>query len=181
MLPETAHTLLTASIAGAGLTLTIYSIITPMARRIFSERVNLYRKKKEDFDRIKKKLDEESSEKDFEKLKRLAIEIKEIKMLPRYLNYAALAFIGYIATAIIDFLWLTNTSYYYLSDAVWFLFLFSTLLFLSAGVDVIRDFRSVMKSEYESVKKEVQEVTVITKTLISKFEIRKKEKETESR
>jgi len=94
MLSETTvSTILTASIAGAGLIIAIYALITPMARKIFEERVKLHRKKKKEFDKLMEKINEESSDKDFKRLKTVAKEIKGIKIFP---NILALVFLQFL-------------------------------------------------------------------------------------
>jgi hypothetical protein len=179
MLSEiSAHTILTASIAGAGLSLAVYSLFVPIAEKVFNKRLELYERKKVEFDKLKEKLSEESSEKDFERLKALGMEIKEMKGLPRYLNWSASAFILYTVTAIIDLLCITDQSYYLiLQNFVEPFFFISTLFLFIAGVMAVRDIRGTMMNEYEKVKAGKKEVMTVTKTLTSKFKINAKPKE----
>lgn len=169
MMTETlASTILTASITGAGLIIAIYALITPIARRIFEERVELHRKKKKQFDKIKEKINEESSDKDFKRLKTLAAEIEEIKIFPRYLGVGVImVFSLYIVTAFYAVGWLMSPS---LEDIGWdytlvTLFIFSTFGFLGVGYFAIIDVYRAMRKEYEQVKKEKEEVEKSSKEL----------------
>lgn len=169
MMTETlASTILQASITGAGLIIAIYALITPIARRIFEERVELHRKKKKQFDKIKEKINEESSDKDFKRLKTLAAEIKGIKIFPRYLGVGVImVFSFYIITALYAVGWLMSPS---LEEFGWdytlvTLFIFSTFGFLGVGYSAIIDVYRAMRMEYEQLKKEKEEVEKVSKTL----------------
>jgi len=88
MLTETmVLVILQVSITGAGLIMAIYALITPVARSMFTERVELRKKKKEEFDKIKKKISSNSQNSDFKRLETLASEIKKIKTFPKYLGF----------------------------------------------------------------------------------------------
>lgn len=168
MLTETlVSTILTASITGAGLLLAIYALITPISRKIFEERVKLLRKKKSEFDKLKEKISSESSDKDFERLKTLATEIKGIKMFPRYLGFGVLVvFSCYIFTTVFAFGWLMNPTQDIMKEYVMtFLFLISTFGFTVVGYFAITDVYRAMKGEFESLKKEQQEVEKVSKEI----------------
>lgn len=143
---------LQASITGAGLIIAIYALITPIARKIFEERRNLLLKKKKEFDELKGKLSEESSETDFKKLKILSTEIREIRMYPRYLGFGVfVVFFLYITTACTALGWLVNPL---IEDVgrdlpVICLFLISTFGFLFVGIYAIIDVHRTMKKEFE--------------------------------
>ena len=155
-------TVLTASITGAGFILAIYALITPISRRIFEERAKLHRKKKKEFDKLKKKISSESTDKDFKQLKTLAKEIKEIKIFPRYLSLGVLTvFWLYIFTATYSFGWLMNPSQEQniIKDLVMLvLFMASTFGFCAVGTFAIVDVYNAMRGEFEQVKKEKEEV-----------------------
>mgnify|MGYP001117037962 CR=1 FL=1 len=162
MLTETVvSTILQANITGAGLIIAIYALITPIARKIFKERVKLHRKKKKQFDTLKEKVNEESSSKDFKRLKTLSTQIKGLRVFPRYLGIGVLlVFGGYMFTAFFSIMWLINSSRgnSLLESAIELLFALSTLGFAFVGIYAIGDVYVEMKREFEQVKKEKEEV-----------------------
>jgi hypothetical protein len=161
MLTETViSTFLTASITGAGLILAIYALITPMARKMFEERVEIHRKKMKEFDKMKKKVSSESSEKDFKRLKTLASEIQKIKAFPKYLGLGVvIVFLSYGVTSMLSYFWLIVPSEIKVAYEVFItpLFIFSTFGFFVVGAYAISDVYLTIKREFEQVKKEQEE------------------------
>ena len=182
MLTETlVSTILTVSITGAGLILAIYALITPISRKMFEERLKLLRKKKEEFDKKKRKIDSESSDKDFKLLRTLASEIQAIKAFPQYLGSGVLiVFVGYFLTIIVSFLWFIVEPHIKgtYEPSILILFFISTIGFLSVGVYAILDVYRTMKEEYEQVKKEKKEVVLFSKK-VSWGEIKQARKDVE--
>lgn len=161
MLSETAvSTLLTASITGAGLILAIYALITPLSKKIFDDRVTLLRVKKKEFDRLKVKVSSDSSDKEFERLKKLASEIKKIKTFPKYLGIGViLVFMCYFVCIYACLSWLTFSDVGEMFE-FWIVlsFLIATIGFSFVGIDAVFDVYWAMKGEFEEVKKEKEEV-----------------------
>jgi len=180
MLTESlASTILTASIAGAGLILAIYALITPISTKLFKERVKLLNEKKKQFDELKAKISSESSKEEFEKLKKLAREIKEIKTFPRYLGDGVLlVFLGYFVTSIFSALWLSNPSDGTAEVLIPVLFYITTVGFFGVGFYAITDVYRTMRAEYEEIKSKKEEVEesykTLEKTLSMSFEVKKK-------
>lgn len=173
-----ASTILTASITGAGLVIAFYALITPISSKIFKERVELQRKMKEYFEKRKKEISFESSDKDFKQLKKLASEIKQTGTLPTYLGLGVLlVFSGYIFSAIFSLLWLTSVPQAREAFPEFIItmgFAMSTAGFFTLGFPAIADVHHAMKSEFEQMKKQREEVEKMTKEL---EEIRKTLKE----
>jgi len=168
MLNETvASTILTASITGAGLIIAIYALITPISSKIFRDRIESHRKLKEQFDKMKKEISSESSDKEFKRLKTLASEIKEIKTFPKYLGVGVvLVFFGYIFTAFFTVTWLTSPTRETLSEIpILFGFIFSTMAFMFVGFLAIYDVYQAMKGEFEQMKREKEEVERMSEEL----------------
>jgi uncharacterized membrane protein (DUF485 family) len=174
MLTETVvSTILQASITGAGLIIAIYALITPIMDKIFKERVRLHEKKKQEFDKLKEKIDAESSKKkDFERLTTLSKEIKGIKMFPRYLGVGVLiVFICYMFAATFAYSWLMMSQPARTSVLEFWIVLFfgfSMIGFLIVGMYTIFDVYRAMKGEFEKVKKEKEEVERISKAFEEK-------------
>ena len=162
MLSETfVSTILTVSITGAGLILAIYALITPISRKMFEERLKLLRKKKEEFDKKKRKIDSESSDKDFKLLRTLASEIQAIKAFPKYLGLGvSMVFFGYFLTALSSFFWFTVPSDIkgMYEPSILIFFFISTTGFFLVGLYAIIDVHQTMKKEYEQLKKEQETV-----------------------
>ena len=162
MLTESfVSTILTASITGAGLILAIYALITPISSRIFEKRVELVRKKKKEFDKMKEKISSESSDKDFKRFKTLASEIRGIKAFPKYLGLGvSMVFFGYFLTALSSFFWFTVPSDIkgMYEPSILIFFFISTTGFFLVGIYAILDVYLAMKGEFEQVKKEQEEV-----------------------
>jgi len=153
-------TLLTTSITGAGLILAIYTLITPMSRRLFENRVELLRKKMKQFDKMKEKISPESSAKEIKNLQNLAKEIKETRMFPRYLGLGvAIVFVSYMITVITALGMLVNPEP---NDVrlpiVMVSFISATSGFLVVGLHTILDVHRTMKEEFEEVKKKQKEI-----------------------
>jgi len=164
MLTETVvSTILQASITGAGLVIAIYALITPIMHKIFEERVKLHDKKKKEFDKLKEKINAESSKKkDFERLTTLSKEIKEIKMFPRYLGVGVfLVFVCYIFATTFAYSWLiTSQPARAFALELWILLFFgiSMIGFFIVGMYTIFDVNRAMRGEFEKVKKEKEEI-----------------------
>lgn len=162
MLSETfVSIILEASVTGAGLILAIYALITPISRKIFEKRIELLRTKKKEFDKMKKEISSESSKKDLEELKRLALEIQAIRTFPKYLGLGVLmVFLTYFVTVLDCCFWFTaptNVKSAYEPSILIFFFISTTGFFL-VGICAIIDVHQAMKKEYEQLKKEQEEV-----------------------
>jgi len=161
MLSEiTVSTLLTASITGAGLIIAIYALITPISRKIFDDKIALLRMKKKEFDKLKVKVSSDSSDKEFERLKKLASEIKKIKTFPKYLGIGViLVFVCYQLTVSLCFGWLAFSGEREMYEFwITLFFWIATMGFLFVGIDAVIDVYWAMKGEFEKVKKEKEEV-----------------------
>jgi hypothetical protein len=147
-------TILEASITGTGLLIAIYALITPISDKIFQKRVELLRKKREQFDKIKSEITPESSDKDIEQLRILAKEIKGIKTFPMYLGPLVLLDLTmFLLTTLSAFVWLISPSGIpeYFPE---FFFIISLFGFLTVGILAIADVYDSMKDQFEQLKKE---------------------------
>lgn len=172
MLTETTvSTILTASIAGAGLIMAIYALITPLSRQIFKEKVRLLREKKKQFDKMKEEINSESSDKEFKRFKELASQIKAIRLFPRYLSVGVLlVFMGYMLTTFFALVWLVAIVKDAVTETVLALsFYLSTFGFLSVGIITIFDVYGAMKGEFEHLKKEKKEVEKAGRVIMQKY------------
>lgn len=160
MLTETAvSAILEASITGAGLILAIYALITPISRRLFKEKVELRRKKKEEFDKIKKKISSSSSLNDFKRLETLASEIKKTRAFPRYLGVGVLTvFLGFGITAIVCAFWLLIVETFSYEIMIIPFFMFSVVAFFMVGGYAMGDVFLTMRKEFERAEKEFEEI-----------------------
>ena len=183
MLAETfVSTIIVASITGAGLMLAVYALITPISRKIFEKRVELLRKKKRAFDKMKTEIDPESSRKEFERLTNLASEIRGIKAFPKYLGVGVLiVFLGYLFTFALCFLWfgVSSTAKSTYEPTLLIFFFFSTIGFFLVGAFSIVDVHGAMKGEYEQLTKEQEKVEKDTESVLEKF-IRMRDAETKN-
>jgi hypothetical protein len=142
--------------------------------KIFEERVKLHEEKMKEFDKLKEKIDAESSKKeDFERLTTLSNEIKGIKIFPRYLSFGVLiVFVCYMFAVAFAFYRLTvsqPTTIFVLEFLMVLFFGFSMFGFLIVGMYTIFDVYRAMMTEFEKVKKEKEEVEKASKTLTKKF------------
>lgn len=162
MVSETAiSAILTASIAGAGLIIAIYALISPISTKIFRDRVELLLMGKWAFDKIKRKIRPESPDKEFKDLKTLASGIKHIESFPKYLRIGVLfVFLGYMFTAHLAFgrLFSTSSQNDVLEFMIWLSFMISTNGFALVGLYAIHDVYRAMKKEFERLKEEAEEV-----------------------
>ena len=176
-----ACTILTASITGAGLVLAIYTLISPLSTKLFEDRIELLNEKKKRFDELKTKISSESPKEEFEKLRELAREIREIKAFPRYLGEGVfLVFLGYIVTSILSTLWLSNPSDGTVEVFIPLLFFITTIGFFVVGFTAITDVYRTMRIEYEKIRSKKEEVEKAYKTLEKElsmsFEVKKDNK-----
>ena len=162
MASETAiSAILTASIAGAGLIVAIYALISPISTKIFRERVELLRKRKRQFDQMKEKISPESSDKEFKVLKTLATKIKDIKSFPKYLGIGVfLVFLGYIFTALLALneLSVTSPQNVLMENVLFLSFYISTIGFMVVGFYAIFDVAGALIKEFQRLKEETEEV-----------------------
>jgi len=164
MLTETmVLTILEVSITGAGLIMAIYALITPVVRSMFKERVELRKKKKEEFDKIKKKISSNSSDKDFKRLETLASEIKKIKAFPKYLGIGvSFVFSCFAISAILCVFWLLSPTIAYEITLI-LLFLLSICGFFVVGIYAMSDVFLTIKREFDTARKEFEEIEKLEK------------------
>ena len=161
MLSETViSTVLTASITGAGLIVAIYALISPITSKIFEKRIEMLRKKKEQFESMKQKLSAESSNKVFKQLETLATEIKDIRGFPTYLGAGVLAvFFGYFVASLTALAMLASPATQ--GDAresiLLLAFTLSTCGFAIVGFYAIADVYSTMRKEFEQLSREQED------------------------
>lgn len=165
MLTETmVLTILEVSITGAGLIMAIYALITPVARSMFRERVELRKKKKEEFDKIKRKISSNSSDKDFKRLETLASEIKKIKAFPRYLGIGvSFVFSFFTVTAIVSVFWLLFPEVVAYEITIILFFFLAIGGFFLVGIYALSDVFLTIKREFDSAKKEFEEIEKLEK------------------
>lgn len=102
-------TILTASIAGAGLIIAILTLYAQLRNRIFERRLTMLSDKMKEFDKAKESLTPEESYKGVEQLKTIGSEITSMRALPTYLtSRVKLVLSGFLITAIFSLGWLTN-------------------------------------------------------------------------
>lgn len=150
-------TILTASVAGAGLLIAIYTLFAQLRNRIFERRQALFREKMAEFERTKQNLTPEESAKGIEQLKVLAQEIVSKKGFPAYLSYVKYVFAGYIVCAFFSFFWLIDVVGNPLAEFLLVLaFSLSTLGFFIVVWNAVNDIDELMKEEYEQLKREAK-------------------------
>jgi hypothetical protein len=93
-------TILTASIAGAGLIIAIYALIAQLRNRIFEKRLMLLGGKMKEFDESKEKITADESLQEFQRFRAKAVEIQSLKDFPTYLaDGVKFVLTSYIITA----------------------------------------------------------------------------------
>jgi hypothetical protein len=100
-------TILTTSIAGAGLLIAIYTLIAQLRNKLFEKRLAILKEMRAEFDRTKQSITPEDMR--TEKLKDIGEKIKSMKSFPIYLSAVKWVFAGYIVTAFFSFGWLDDT------------------------------------------------------------------------
>ena len=164
-------TILTASVAGAGLLIAIYTLFAQLRTRIFERRVVLLREKNAEFERVKKNLTPESI-KGTEQLKELAEDILSRKRLPAYLSYVKYVFAAYIVCVFFSLFWLTDVDYVDLSltlgvaqypqAELLLLLIFSgaTVGFFLVVWNAVQDVHELMEEEFIQLNEEAKEASV---------------------
>ena len=154
--------LLQASITGAGLVLTVYALLIPVARQIFQNRTSELKQFLEHYKKESKKLEEKISKgkipsQTTQEIKVYLYLIERKMGLPDYMRKGMLScFIGYISSVLMSLLWLLDW-YKPMMDAFlpWF-FMMATFAFLLVGINAIIDIYLVFKKEYDdSLKSEI--------------------------
>lgn len=165
MLTESfVSTVIQISITGAGLILAIYALVAPLSRRIFKERARILESKIQEFEELRSHITPESSKKDIDNLKKLKVEIEEIKIFPRYLGIGVtLTFLCYMFSLIAASGWLANPLSRTPDNEAFIIILFtvSNVLFLIVGLLTIFEVFTVMKKEFEKIKKKQKEIKEI--------------------
>ena len=162
-------TILTASIAGAGLIIAILTLVAQLRNRIFERRLATAQEKRTEFDNTKKGITPEESYKGAEQLKTIGSEIRSMKALPTYLtNWVKLVLAGFFITAFFSLFWLTNAVENQGAEIVLILlFGLSTFGFFVVVVSATKDVQELMKEEFEELKKrqkEASDMSVIIET-----------------
>jgi hypothetical protein len=153
-------TFLEASITGAGLVLAIYALITPISKKLFSERADQLNTFLCEFEEGKKKLTDSSSNKDYDDLKSLLNKIKNVRTFPMYMGIGIIVtFTLFVVSAILDWMWLISDTYWYFvfEGAINLLFIASMVSFLVMGLAVTTEISDIMKKDYEEIKKKQKE------------------------
>ena len=161
LVETTVSTILQSSITGAGLVLAVYTLISPLSRRIFKERAKLLHQKIEEFKKQRDKIKLESSDKEIQNLRKLKKEIKGIKIFPRYMGIGmALTFALYMFSVIAAIGWFTNPSAHtpYQELSIIASFALANILFLIFGLFTMGEVFVTMKQEFEEIKKKQEEV-----------------------
>jgi len=150
--------LLQASITGAGLVLTVYALIIPLSRKIFSYRAEeLHEELRELKDRIRE-TDMRVSSKELKELKAVLESIGERRIFPTYLSWGAgLAFFGYATSTLMSFFWIIDLNKVAVDYWLPFTFFIATIFFLLLGLFSIQDINRTMKKEFENLKEKVEE------------------------
>jgi ABC-type multidrug transport system fused ATPase/permease subunit len=163
-------TLLTTSIAGAGLLIAIYTLIAQLRNRLFEKRLALYHDKMSEFDKTKQNITPEESQKGTEQLREIGYEIKSMKSFPSYLSSVKWVFTGYIISALFCLLWLIDRVQNPLTavedvvqnpQAELFLiliFFLTTVGFFGVVWSAVKDVHELMKADFEALKKEQEEM-----------------------
>jgi uncharacterized membrane protein (DUF485 family) len=160
MLSETVvSTFLVTSITGAGLVLAIYALITPISEKIFRERARKLDALLSKFETEKSKITADSSDKDFKNLKNLRDEINQFKIFPRYLSIGIfVTFFLFIMEALFDWGWLVQPTNRASGNFIVGLpFMVAVIIFLFIGMFTIIEISSMMKREFEDIKKKQKE------------------------
>lgn len=148
-------TILTASIAGAGLVIAVYALIVPISSKIFERRLDVLKRRLKQFDDVKTQTTPEEVAKDTKTLKTLAGEIKELKAFPRYLGpLVFMDFVLFSITALYSLFWFLGTSEDIQAYVIVAFFTISILLFAAVGMGAIIDVYGSMKREFEQLRKE---------------------------
>ena len=166
-------TILTASIAGAGLIIAILTLIAQLRTRIFEKRLAIAQDKKTEFDKAKESITPEST-KGAEQVKELGYEIQSKNALPTYLtSWVKLVLTGFFITAFFSLFWLTDVVENQGAEILLiFLFCFSTLGFFVVVWSATKDIQELMKEEFEQLK-EAQEEMEKTRKELERFREKK--------
>jgi hypothetical protein len=161
-------TILTASIAGAGLLIAIYTLIAQLRNKLFEKRLAILREKKAEFDKTKQSITPEELKTD--ELREIGWKIQSMKSFPAYLKSVGVVFTGYIICAFFSLFWLddiiqnpvtTVREVVQNSQAEFLLlviFFFTTVGFAIVVLYAVKDVHELMKADFEELKKEQEKV-----------------------
>ena len=157
-------TILTASIAAAGLLLVIYGIVIPITPKIAKTRLKGLRNAINNLrDSVTRLKDNNPEDIDMEELRGRLDSVEKIKKLPPYMSWILLAtFLGYIISSILCIEWLIKAEPFGLSHTqvgtycVW-IFIISTISFGYIGSRFIWDMFNIIKKDFEQIKEEEKE------------------------
>jgi hypothetical protein len=110
---------------------------------------------------VRGQISPESSEKEIQKLEKLRREIKGVRIFPRYLGIGVAAtFLLYMVSLSAASGWLVNPIYRTPENETPMLFLFaiSNGLFMIVGLLTLFEVFSVMKKEFEEIKRKQKEI-----------------------
>jgi hypothetical protein len=156
-----ATTIVIGGITGAGLLLTVYALMTPLIERMFSERKEKIKQKRQEFNKISSQLTVENFNKNSNALSNLTEEIKSLSKFPRYLREAIFVdFTLFIVTAFAEAVWLNgNHGFDIISgDIMPVLFFSAIIIFGFIGLYAFADVSGWMEKEFEKATIEKEEV-----------------------
>ncbi len=145
--------LLQASVTGAGLVLTVYTLLLPIIGEVLETRARTLYDKLVEFKEESKEINAKVSYEKMENIKGIIDEIQAKKDIPGYLSlFVLVAFLGYTVSVIISLWWLLDFYKSIMNSWLPLVFGGATVIFIFSGYLTIRDVSAVIKEKFEEIK-----------------------------
>ena len=171
MLAETfVSTILTASVAGAGLVLAVYTLIASLLDKIIKTRRELITEKTRKFNDLLMSYETSNTDANLRQLTESHNQLRTLRSFPKYLSYGMFfSFLFYFFASFFALSWfiIEEPSYEILQILFFGL---ASLVFLSVGIYTIVEVFMAMKHEWRILEKEREEVEKTTSEKLSQLE-----------
>lgn len=150
-----------ASLTGAGIVLAIYTLIMPISGKMFERRAEDF---VENIDLVKSSLGQLGTATSAEALENIQKSISEIKGkvgIPSYLGVGVgISFVGFILSCLMSVWWHLRWNFLFMDEWLSYVFGGSVFVFCLVGYRTIKEIYEILKLEYQTKKKMVDEMKI---------------------
>ena len=164
-------TILVASVAGAGLVLAVYTLITSVLDKIIKTRRELIAENERRFDDSFESYRAEKTDANLQRLTESHNRLSELRSFPSILSYGVtFTFVFYFISAINAFLWLTSEEAASYEIVQVLFFGLASSLFFGVGIYTIGEVARTIRHEWKSLEEEKEKAERTAGEKLGQFE-----------
>ena len=164
---ETASTILVASVAGEGLVLAVYALITSILDKIIKARSELVEENRKEVNSLLDVYNKNKTDENFERLTKSHNRLSNLRSFPAFFSVGMFStFLFYSLASFFAFLSLGDS---YFEGVQSLFFLFATLVFVVVGIYTFLEVSKAMKHEWKALEEEKQKAEKTTSEELQKL------------